>query len=499
MFRIIALTLFVFISPWAVSAQECNPPYEMVTRLFQPEPGAYTVWDSVYDELDYEEHFSSGLALDDGSVLAVGERISVLTGVKEILFVVYDRLGRKIKESFFSLKGAQNIVKIHKRPGGGYALIVNIENNERSEIWLGFFDDNFNLQSRRFFTENSYDLSATDVIPSLNSGWLISVSRSRSYGKGDELVHFENGRVFLIDSDGRKVQERSYSPGGNDHISSLSVLKRGGEGIGYIATGYFINNSGKKIAWALRLDSDLALNWQSEYRRGLSAKFKNVIGYFDAYILAFGDVVPSHGRGLGTWLALIDVDDGNVLWQRYFYDQGETHKHAARGLQVYKDGRIVLMMSAESLVGEKPQTNDDYLNVDYTDYTHLLELSARGILLGGDTYFHGDGVSINQLVLGKSEERIMFGFTRSSPSEGGKAKEKSPQVSEPLSEVDNIVLPDVELSKKAKKGLELLKKKISSQELVQQKELANLGKAILKKGWVVVGDKLDAYNDPCSN
>lgn len=499
MIRKIILTSLLFISPWSVLAQECNPPYEMVTRLHKPEPGAYTVWNSVYGEPKYDEEFSSLLSLSGGSVLAVGSRVSVLTGIGEVVFVTFDRLGRKTEERFFALKGLVEIVKVHKRVGGGYAVLANIRSEGTEKIWLGFFDGKQKLEENTIFMDDRDQLSATDFIPSVNLGWVISVSSRRSFGEGRSRVDIENGRIFLVDALGVKIQERSYSPGGNNHISGLSVLKRKGEMLGYIATGYFVNNSGKQIAWSLRLDPNLSLNWQSEYSRGLLAKLKVSYSYLDDYILAFGDVLPANGNSMGTWLALLDADDGRVLWQRYYYGEGDTHMHSANGLFVNDDNLIVVMMKARSLVDRvDTEGPENALLADYVDYAHLLTLSPRGILLGGDTYFFGQGVHIEQLIQDDDGARIMAGYVYMAEDKKDSGDKKLDQDVLPLNEKGRIFLPDAALSSKAKKGLELLQKKIGAQELSAHNKLANREGGLMKKGWVVVGDKLDTYNDPCS-
>ncbi len=491
------LLIFPFISSSGIFAQECNPPYEMVTRLHKPEPGAYTVWDAVYGAPEYDEAFHSVLPLNDGGVLAVGERTSVDGASKTIVFVTFDRLGRQLSETFFMLDGLKDVVKILKRPERGYAVLVNIVKNNRGQAWLGFFDEDLKLLSQKTISESNDEVRATDIVPSAELGWVISVSLRRGYGEGVDRIEIENGRVYLLDRSGAVVRERSYSPGGNNHISSLAVLDIKGKARGYIATGYFVNNNGKQIAWTLRLDLNLALNWQREASRGISAKFNVAYGYLDDYVLAFGDVVPVNGRPTGTWLALLDVDDGSILWQRYYYGEGGTHGHSARGVFVNEDNLIVLMMMAQALT--KPTGDkDDYLPTDYMDYAHLLTLSPRGITMSGDTYFFGLGARIAQLIEGMNGERIMAGYVLVLEDVTG-AEDDNKDADYPLlQEEGRVFLPDVELSSKAKKGLELLQKKISVQEAQAVKELAKRENGLMKKGWIVIGDRLDTYKDPCS-
>lgn len=498
MFRKIVLSFLFFISFAPAYAQECNPPFEMVTRLHKPEPGAYTVWNAVYGESDHEQLFSSVVALEDGGVLAAGEKQSIDTGGSEIVFVFYDRLGRETNEKFFSLIGLNSILKILNHPDGGYVVLANIERNGRAQIWLGFFNRDLEFRSQRVFADGRYDLSATDIVPAVGSGWVISLSSYKFFGEGEDRTKIEKGHIYLLDASGQKIKERSYSPGGNNYISGLAVVKNNEKIVGYIATGYFVNNSRKQIAWALRLDPDLSLNWQKEYSRGLLAKLKAGYSYLDDFILVFGDVEPANGKSTGTWLALLNGADGRVLWQRYYYGESDTHRHEAQGLFVNKDNLIVLMMAVESIkVWTLDEASDDVLLSDYVDYTHLLTLSPRGILLGGDTYFFGQGAYVEQLLQGHDGKRIMAGhvFVKQKSDELDVREDYGVQV--PIQEEGRVFLPDVQLSSKAKKGLELLQKKIDAQAVLNKKELAKREDGLVKKGWVVVGDQLDTYKDPC--
>lgn len=500
MLRKIFLTLLFFISVLPAFAQECNPPYEMVTRLHQPDPGAYTVWDARYGAPEYDEAFASAVPLAGGSILAVGERRAIDGQFLNMVFVTFDRLGRQIEEKSFSLPGASQIVKMMRNGDDGYVVLVNIENKGRKQVWFGFFDSEKRLISKKTFSDEREDFYATDIVPAREKGWVISVSSRRNHGEGKARRYTENGLVFLLDGRGERIQERSYSPGGDNRISGLSVLKSKGEIFGYIATGYFVNGAGKKIAWVLRLDPNLSLNWQREYGRGLLAKFNVSESYLGDYILVFGDVKPVNGNPNGTWLALLNAADGHVFWQRYFYGESGLHDHSARGLFVNEDHRIVLMMMARSTQARGDiEVKEGGGITDEMDYAHLLTLSPRGIILGGDTFFYGQGADIQQLIPGLDGARLMAGSVLERVEDVVDMDGKADYVNPPLREEGRVFLPDVELSSKAKKGLELLQKKISEQEAGRALELAKRDTDLMRKGLLVVGDRLDTYNDPCSN
>lgn len=385
----------------------------------------------------------------------------------------------------------------------GYVVLAQIK-KARAEIWLGFFDKDFMLRSQKIHADERDDLFVSDIIPSIDgSGWVISVSYVRKLGPEADAPVLKNGAVVTLNKAGEMVKKRAYSVGNKSEILSLAVLKKKGLGSGYIATGYFENGAGKNLAFAMALSTDLSLVWQNEYSRGLSAKFNTAESYRDDYILAFGDVVPGNGGALGTWLALLDAGDGAVLWQRYYYGGGGTHDHSAKSLYVSQQGLIILMMDALANSGRGAVADEAALISDDMDYAQVLTLSPRGITLDGNTYFYGHGVVIGQMVEGPDGQRLMAGKARV-PVEQESKKGKSAALLEnpPLTEGDIINLPDVELSDKARKGLELLQKNVQAQNknpaAVVIEESAKRDSDLMEKGWVVVGDKFDTYNDPCA-
>ena len=481
----------VLSSMGAGHAQQCDVSYEMITKLYHPYPGSYTVWDSTYGEEKKDEWFSSVVNHGDGGVLAVVQAQAIREGVPSMVFVSFDKRGRKVWDKYHSISGLNNIVKMLPRAGGVVVLANRQKPGGKSFLWLGFFDDNARLKSQKIIRDKKHGLFATDIIHgsgdlSSKKGWAISVT-----------VDGEYGAVYLLDKNGNELSNRNYIIGSSNKIEGLSVSKTIGEKSGYIATGSFENQNGKKIGLVMLLNGDLSYIWQKEYSRGLSANVKYSSSYADKYILAFGEVMPASSKPAGSWIMLLDKINGKVMWQRYYYGESGVHDYLSSGLYVRGDGLITLMMAAD-LVGD----NDD----GYMSYAHLLTLSPRGVTLSGDSYYYGKGAYISQLIEGANGSRIMAGYSLVSAKDA--AIKDAPPVNDgltPLKEMGVINLPNVELSDETNAGLAMLKNKIKDMKIdgakdISTKESANVDNGsneLSKDGWVVIGEMPEAYSDPC--
>ena len=492
------LVSFVLVAAGSGYAQEeCNVNYEMITKLYHPDPGSYTVWDSLYGQENKDEGFISVVNYGDGGVLTVGEVVSLRENTLSMVLVHFDRRGRKVWDKYHYISGLGNIVKMLPYRDGVVVLANRRKSGGRGSLWLGFFGDDGILKSQKIVSDKEYDLFATDITFRIDGdGFVVSVTADREFGLGKNKVTRKNAVVYLLDKNGNELSSRSYILGTDNEIEGLSVSKFEGGKSGYIATGYFESPSGKKMGWVLRLNDDLSYVWQKEYSRGLSANIKLSSGYRDRYILTFGEVMPVGSNALGSWLMLLDGGNGETMWQRYYYGETARHDYSAKGLYVNKDGLITLMMMAKviPLVG-----NDDDMS-----YVHLLTLSPRGVTLSGDSYYYGKGGYISQLIEGGNGSRIMVGNSLVPIKDLMQKKKKHDgKHPAPLKEMGGVNLPDVILSDKTNAGLAMLKNKIDAQEIkhISDSESANGGgdvKDITRDGWVLVGDMPEAYSDPCA-
>ncbi len=504
------LAVFLIKNANVVYAQECNINYEMITKLYKPNIGAYSVWERNYGLENKNESFVSAINYGENGVLVAGEVISLYGKNKSpsIVLVNYDKRGQKIWEKHHFVSGIDNIVKMLPYSYDGRQGAVMLANRfyksiSKKVLWIGFFDENGNLKSQKNIIDDKHNLLASDFSHDADGrGFVVPVTIEREFGRGNSSIIYKNAVIYLLDKYGNKISSRGYIVGTNNEIMGLSVAKFKNGGDGYIATGYFENPHGKKIAWVLRLAKDLSFIWQKEYSRGLSAKINNSVVYDRKNILIFGDIVPAGEGAVGSWLALIDSIDGEIIWQRYYYGETGYHDYLANGLYVNDDRLITILMMANP-VRDAP--------FDYMSYAHVLNISPRGITLGGDAYYNGKRGYINQILESVKGHRIMVGNAiisiKDFKTRNNKDKKDEEDLPPPLKDFSEVVLPDAPLSKKAKIGLAMLKNKIKDQGYDVTSDIsyndghdiesANISGDFTQNGWVLIGNMPNKYTAPC--
>ena len=505
---------------------QCDVHYESVTNLIHPDPGSYTIWDSLYgdqsDDSKGDVGFISILNYDDG-VLALGEERSLNHPYPAIMFVHFDARGRKVWDKYHNIRGLKNIVRMLPNGEEGYVVLANYKkSDEKGALWLGFFDHKGKLNAQRIIRSDKFNLTASDITLAVDgNGWAVSVTQMLLLGGSDEEVVHKNAAVYLLNKKGYEINRRAYILGANNEISGISAVKYDDDEFGYIATGYFESPSRKRIGWVLRLRDDISMAWQREFGRGLSANLKLSSDYNDDYMLVFGDVKSAENGNFGNWLMLLDKDSGQTLWQRYYSAKSGHHDYSARGMYVNDDGLVTLMMMASSNIeppediyskdmeGKSEQVGGviSRLVPEYMDYAQVLTISPRGLIIDGDSYYYGRGVSISQVIEGADGSRVIAGsasvFATLELDE--ERIDKADIV--PLKEAGKINLPKAKLSSKAKDGLALLKGEAhggainihnEAGDKVAMKVKKESAKAIKRNGWVAIGNMVEDYKDPCA-
>ncbi|MBI1301697.1 MAG: hypothetical protein GC137_08580 [Alphaproteobacteria bacterium] len=488
------------------NAQDCNPPFETITRLYHPNPGSYTVWNAPYGNATTEESFYKAFPVGE-NIVAVGDTRNIAGEIKKLNFVEYNRRGRVFRQKDHQISGLHDFVKAYK-DGENFIVLANRKTGEgRIFPWLGFFDKDYNLTAQKAI-DGKNDLIGKDFIAKVDSdGWVVALTSEQNLGGDEDKVIEKKPYLYFLDKKGNVQFKRAYIVGQQNEIIGISSANFGSLSKGYIATGYIVNEHRKYISWAMRIDNDGGLLWQQQYSRGLSSSLNIPIGYHEQFILAVGDVVPADSGPKGAWLALLDANNGNVLWQRYYNGETGHHNYEGKALYESKDGLLTLMMMARSTlkptVGEIQEDGETAFDTSIPEdmnFAHILTLSPRGITLSGDSYFFGKGVLIHGLTEGEKGERIMAGSTVMQAMTMSGQKKLHEKVEAPLREKGFVNLPDADLSDKAKRGLALLNKKLEKAALesvnMEKEESAN-PEGLTTNAWIGVGEAPDAYIDPC--
>jgi hypothetical protein len=518
------LFFLVFLSKDAQS-QQCDAPYETVTRFDKPDPGAAMVWQTFYNQYgstarERQASFISSYGLDNGDVLIVGQ-VQLMKNVRpSLLLVKFNDRGRSEWEKIHSIPHMKEIVKIVP-DGEGSAVLVNTETPKGYRyFWIGFFDKSGGLKSFQTIKDKQFEMIANDIHPSIDKeGWAIPVSVVRKWG-GDPAQAQKNASIYLLNKEGKKRGMRSYILGVRTELLHVGSQTFAGENKGYIATGYFENDSKKRIAWVMRLNPDLSMVWQKEYGRGISAKLVKSAGDKNGDVLIVGDVNSAESDIRGAWIAKLDGEYGNVLWQRYYASKNNDYSYDARNVVQHDDGRISFLMLGKVVDKNnhniEPSEEASQSENKDVHFGHLLMLSPLGLIMSGDAYYAGYGSYVSSMSMDSLGQLVLVGNSwQRSYVEVRKQREKNSSEVVPLRDEKEIHLPDVQLSDKTRQGLALLQKKISAQDVIEDKndgghgaelnknEDAESAKSsdgsleLLQKGWVFAPELDNTYKDPC--
>ena len=517
LFAIIIAALFMLSAKTRAIAQECTPPYETITRLYSPSYGSYTVWDSVYGEGERREVFKSILEEDNATVTVAGE-MRPLAGMDPVIMLVnFNSRGRVVWEKYHAVSAVTNVVKLI-RSGNNYVLLVNRHHRgERKNVWLGFFDNKGRFKSQRVIRDPKFDIIANDIITSADGKkFILSLTTQKNIGSAKEPKIITSARINILDSKGKLLVKRTYVVGSNAEILKLSDGIYGDdEQEGIIATGYLENELGKKVGWVMRLNSDASLIWQQQYSRGRSARINLSSPYQHDYILTYGDVSPADSGNIGTWLMLLDADNGKVKWQRYY---NGDYDYFASGLVINRDNLITIMMQGKVPQKDKgrgadygndynklgsdekissPMIERDGTIIGKMDYVHVLVLSPRGITLSGESYFNGLGAHGFQIKLDKGGNFMIAGDTYVPYQE---ILDKYTGMNEPSDNDNNADAADHKSGQKPS-GIALLNKRVVASIYKEPKGNQDSRQPELPRttrdGWVLVGKGPDPYRDPC--
>lgn len=378
-------------------AQRCDFDANAIFKLRDPTIGAYSIWDSVHGTLEAREKYVSGVVLENGHVLALGQREmdkpkSIMLTLTEI-----DRRGRVVWEKTHMIKGLNKVIKILKRGENDFVVLAQQNNTKNAaKAWIGFFDRQGILKSRRVHAKAGGAFYPHDLIQRPNTkGFMFAVSVKNA---ASDMHHYSE--LYILNHKAQIVSKRSYITGLDNQILTVSPIKDGG----YMASGYMRDASGRKTGWLLRVDANNALMWQRQYPRGAGAEFHTLADYQSGFVLAAGHAMPIVGRGKHNagWVAAIDARNGDIGWQRYF--TGNAQDYIARDMLVSADGLISVMIDSK-IPEQKPAKH----GIKHRDHVRLMTLNPRGVIFAGDELFNGEKADAFAMIRGPSRERILFG------------------------------------------------------------------------------------------
>ena len=425
-----------FTASVSVWAQSCAIVPEAIVKLRAPEIGAFNVWDAIYGEPETQEILKTGFVRENGHSVMAGERYHDGDKAVSLILVEYDRRGRMVWEKVHDIAELQGVVKVFEHENG-FVVLANKNDGPRIDAaWLGVFDEMGGMQYQRRIRLPNLRIAARDLVKNPAGAGFVMVASARA-----KQANAQFNAVFIkLNSKFQFVSKRSYQPGPENEI--LGLYPRGSQ---LIATGYIRNARQRKNAWALALEGDGAIAWQHQFPRGAGASLMRAKSYGDRHVIAVGEALPAgQGMARGGWIAMMQADDGDIVWQRYY--TGEKYAYTVRDALVSADGLISILLDGEP---PKMMMKDNEKHVDNEDYVRLLTLDPRGNISDSTHFFHGKSADAFQILRGAVRERVLVGGT------------------ETVYEIENADTPDMP-------------------HIIESLD-----------GWAVVAPAMDSYQDPC--
>ncbi len=379
-------------------AQNCDSPRDMILNMKPAEIGSYSVWDTVFGEKDIEEGFKSGILLESGHVLAVGERYGKGGASVELIMSEVKRNGRPAWRQVQAVSGLEGVVKALEHPKG--MMILGTRHTEKGHkvLWLGVFDLKGALVSQTDIVARGQDLEANDFAASLDgTAYLVAASAQK---RG--LAPLSSAMIYKVNVDGKLISDRSIVTGYENAILGLKALPSGG----VLGTGYMVLDDGRKGGWIVRFDGDGNIQWQNQYPRGAGAKIQAGLAYGDQNLLVVGTALPAGRNGnRSAWAMVVDAFSGRVGWQRYYAspDLG----YIGRDILANDDGLISVLIDGDMPIDVKP--GEDGADTVLREHVRVLTLNPRGMVFSNDAYFNGVAVDAHQMLFGPNKERILIG------------------------------------------------------------------------------------------
>jgi len=328
-----------------------------------------------------------------GTIFSDDGDITNSHGGKDIWIVKIDSIGNMLWEKAFGGSEDDYARRIVRNNDGDYYFVAEVGSNDGDiqsgnhgafDIWVVKIDGMGEL-----IWEKCYGGSGYDDYPNLkllsDGNLLITCNSSSSNGDVPTNYGFYDAWVFIISPDGEILKNTVF---GNNLQNEQPVAIETQDGSFFLTTYTSSTNGmvegtyhgGMGDVWALKLDTDLSIEWQMLYGgSGFDGGSKPIIEFADGYIFLAstdsydGDVSGFHGGFKDIWVVRIDLE-GNIIWQRCL---GGSANDYSRVLRQTEDGGFIVVGNTSSNNGDV-SGNHSYPN-GWTDIWKV-KLSNNGEL-----------------------------------------------------------------------------------------------------------------------
>lgn len=444
---LLVILMLCTLSGGAARAQNCETVPEVIETLRQQDLGTFNLWDTIYGARDKREAFGAmDYSLGPENYVVAGVRSASKASEKSLILAEIDRRGRTIRDREVALDNLDDVVKLITLDDR-YAVLANRKDaaSGRRSVWIGFYDNEAALQGEAVVRDGKFDLSATDFLVTHDmKSLLVSVNKAPVSGREQSIT-----ALYWVNIKSRKVtRDVAYAFGAENTINALDYLGHNQ----YIGAGSMRGADNRLMAWIINVNEEGGFVWQKPYPRGLGSRLYDVIHYNDQYAAVTGETMPAvEGGKRAGWIMMVSTDSGDAAWQRYYR---EAYNLTGVALVRQADSQISVVMNGW-----------DSGSHEQADYARLLTMNGRGVMMHADSFYNGKGAQARGMILGRKNERIVYGDTQMEYRLENAAQDDKTMGGEKRSELASL------------SGVE---------KVVRSRE-----------GWIVAASASEVYRDPC--
>ena len=336
----------------------------------------------------------------DNGYLLIGETrsndgdVSNNHGSRDIWVVNIDSVGNLLWEKSYGGTDIDVPYEIVNDGNGYYYFVAEVFSNDGDiqsgnhgiyDVWVVKIDAAGEIIWEKCYGGNGYDTYPFIKLLS-NGNLLVTCSSSSTNGDVPANYGYYDAWVFIISPDGEILKSSVF---GNDLQNEIPDAIETQDG-GFFLTCFASSTNGMvegtyhggmADVWALKLDSNLAIEWQMLYGgSGWDSGSRAIIELSDGYIFLAstdsndGDVSGYNGGFRDIWVVRIDLE-GNIIWQRCL---GGNDSEYSWVLQQTEDSGFVIFGTTSSNNGDV-SGNHSYPN-GWTDIW-MVKLSSDGELV----------------------------------------------------------------------------------------------------------------------
>jgi len=399
----IIIALFVLTISITISwAQTCQPAYETLVKLRKPKIGSFTVWGGVLGEKEFNEEFLSVAALDNSNTMIAGirqpndqENTGTPSPKKQFIIGEIDLRGRMVWQKYHDISGLDTIHDMIPHNKGAIVIASRkLENRRYKDMLVLFFGSNGTLQKTKPIQEVGHDIESASITKAQNGKSLIIVGSALN-----RKTQSHHSLFYRLSLKGGILNRRAFKTGLDNQLLHIAPTHDNA----YVATGHIKNARGKASGWVLKIAQEGDIIWQNSYSRGAGARILTATNYLDRQIIVGGQILSVDKDGSAGWLMMIDRDNGDTIWQRYYHDTDIHYAISDIVLSNKTDFMSVMInMSPISALNNTLSENN----------VRLLSVDSQGKIYNLQDYSNGKGARAEKMILNKRHDRVIVGTTK---------------------------------------------------------------------------------------